>query len=91
VNQIALQFSARAGETVGTTSLTIPAGAQFGAWYGSSQANQFGSLFLLTIPLNFGGDTNEVLGATNAVQSISVTLSNAQGTSNSVTIDNPDS
>ncbi len=90
VNQIALQFSARAGENLATTSLTIAAGAEFAAWYGSTQSTQFGSLFTVTIPLDFGGSTNSVTGQTNAIQSITVTLGNSQGTSDTVTIPVPE-
>ncbi len=91
VNQVSLQFTARPGETLGTSNLSISAGSQFGAWYASSQSKPFGSMFLLTVPLNFTGDASGVIGAANTVQSISITLSNSQGTSNSVTVNNADS
>ena len=88
VSQISLQFSARAGENVATTSLSIEAGSQFTAWYQSSPSVPFGSMFTVTVPLNFAGSTNSVTGQANAVQSIGITLSNAQGNSNSVTVQN---
>jgi ASPM-SPD-2-Hydin domain-containing protein len=90
VNQIAMQFTVRPGENLATTSLNIAAGAEFAAWYGSTQSTPYGSLFTVTIPLDFGGATNSVTGQTNAIQSITVTLGNSQGTSATVTIPVPE-
>ena len=89
VTRIGLSFQARAGENLGTTSLTIDAGAQFGAWYQNAQSAQFGSQFTVVVPLSFSGATNSVSGQTNAVASITATLENSLGKSAAVTIENP--
>lgn len=89
VRQIDLEFSPVSGETLGTTSLSINAETAFDAWYASSQSIAFGSQFTATVPLQFSGQTRNVAGPANAVQSISVSLANALGTSNKVTVTLP--
>lgn len=89
VRQIDLDFSPVSGETLGTTSLSINAETAFDAWYASSQSIAFGSQFTATVPLQFSGQTRNVAGPANAVQSIAVSLANANGTSNRVTVTLP--
>jgi hypothetical protein len=89
VRQIELQFAPVAGETLGTTSLSINAETAFDAWYASSQSIAFGSQFTATVPLQFSGQTRNVAGPANAVQSITVSLANALGGSNPVSVTLP--
>lgn len=86
VRQINLTFTPVTGETLATTSLTINAETAFDAWYASSTSVAFGSQFSVTIPLQLSGQTRTVTGLVNAIQSISVSLSNAIGASNQVSV-----
>ncbi len=87
VTEIAIQFTATPGETLAATSRTIQAESSFLAWYRSQQAQQFGSLFTATIPFTFSGDVNAVASLVETLQSVSVTLRNALGSSQSRSID----
>ena len=78
VTQAVMQFTPAAGTTLSTTSFTIPTTSLFATWYGSSAAAPYGSQFTFTQPFT-------VSGASAAVTSVSVTLSNSQGNSNTVT------
>ncbi len=75
LTQVTFQF---VGNNLQTTSFTVPLTSSFTTWYQSPQSAQFGSQFLLTEPFTIQGDPN-------AVTSVSVTLANAQGTSQPVT------
>jgi hypothetical protein len=86
VTQAVLNFTPTSGETVATTSLTIPLEGSFIGWFNSAQAAQFGSLFTVSIPLTLAGDVKNVTQIADTVQSVSATLSNARGTSNSVSL-----
>ena len=44
----------------------------------------FGSQFTATVPLTLAGDVTNVTNVTDAIQSVSVTISNRQGTSPAV-------
>jgi hypothetical protein len=78
VTQAVLQFTPAAGTTLSSTTFTIPTTSLFTTWYGSTAAAPYGSQFTLTQPFT-------VSGSTSAVASVSVTLSNSQGNSNTVT------
>jgi hypothetical protein len=78
ITQSAFQFTAAPGSNVQTTSFTVPVTSSFTTWYQSTQSTTFGSQFLLTVPFT-------VQGNQNAVTSVSVTLTNAQGTSQPAT------
>ncbi len=65
---------AATGQTLATSDFTIPLTSVFPAWYQSSASIPFGSQFSLTIPFT-------VQGATNAIGSLTVSLTNTQGTS----------
>ncbi|MCU1257639.1 MAG: choice-of-anchor domain [Bryobacterales bacterium] len=78
VTGIVLQFAAAPGANVTTPSLTINAASSFSAWYQSAASNTVGSQFTASVTVTASGDLS-------AVQSVTVTASNAQGTSNSMT------
>lgn len=59
-----------------TTSLNLSVDGPFSAWFTSTAAAPFGGQFTATITFNVRGDID-------AIQSVSVTSSNAQGASNS--------
>ncbi len=86
VTEMNLQFTPVAGRSISTTSLTVNVDASFAAWYQSPQSTQFGSQFTATVPLTFSGQAPEGLTLVGTIQSITVTLSNARGTSAPVTV-----
>jgi len=74
LTQMVFRFTPRPGSVLGTTNFTVQLGPSSAAWFQSEASKQFGSLFRLTVPFSVQGDIN-------AIQSVSVTLSNAEGTS----------
>jgi hypothetical protein len=61
-----------------TTELTVPLTANFNTYFQSTAASQFGGQFTLTIPFSIQGDTA-------TVNSVTVVLTNAVGSSQAVT------
>jgi Bacterial Ig-like domain (group 3)/Putative Ig domain len=76
VTQAVFQFNPAAGANLQTTSLTLPIGSLFAPWFQSSQI--IGSQFLFTQQF-------AIQGSTQAVSSVTVTISNTQGASQPVT------
>jgi hypothetical protein len=74
VTQAVFQFTAAAGSSVQTTSVTIPATTIFTTWYQNSSSAQYGSQFSFTQPFT-------VQGSAQSIASVSVTLTNANGSS----------
>jgi hypothetical protein len=72
-----VHLTSAAGTKLATSDFTIPLSAVFTAWYQDAASMQFGSQFSLRIPF-------AVQNVTNAVSSLTVTLTNAQGTSTAV-------
>ncbi len=62
-----------------TTKLTLPVDGPFGIWYRSTTSQSFGSLFTATV-------TFSIFGSVDAIQSLSVTISNSLGASNASTV-----
>jgi hypothetical protein len=81
VTKMDFQFTPTAGENVSTTSLSLPVEGNFLGWYQQSQSQQYGSLFTATIPFTLQGDLKNVTSLSDTIQSVSVTLTNRQGTS----------
>lgn len=74
MTQATFQFTAAAGATLQSSSVTVALTSAFSAWYGSADSNQFGSQFTLTLPFTIQGGATTVAG-------LSVTLTNSVGTS----------
>ncbi|MBL8232657.1 MAG: putative Ig domain-containing protein, partial [Bryobacterales bacterium] len=74
ITQALFRFTPAAGSTLQTTELTIQLGDGARTWYQGEQSRAFGSQFTLTQQFNVQGDTS-------AISSVTVTLTNAQGTS----------
>ena len=79
LTQLDFRFTPRSGSNLGTTTFTLPLGPSSTTWFQSATSKEFGSSFRLVIPFTVQGDVN-------AIQSISATLSNAVGASNSMSI-----
>jgi hypothetical protein len=78
VTQANFQFAAASSANLQTSSLAIPVTSLFSAWYASAAAAPYGSQFSFVQPFT-------VTGNMLAVTSVTVTLTNAQGTSTAVT------
>ena len=88
VTRMNISFTARSGEVLDTSSLTLNVESAFLAWFQSSQSVPFGSLFSISVPLTLTGDIRgENLSLSDTITAVAVTLTNAAGTSNSVTAD----
>ncbi len=74
MSQAAFRFTARTGANLETTQVTVDVGSVFSNWYQGEQSFPFGSTFLYVQPFTVQGDSN-------AVASVSVTLTNSAGTS----------
>ncbi len=74
VSQLAFQFTAAAGKNLQTPTATADVGSAFTSWYANPSSDAFGSQFTVALTLMLTGDPA-------ALQSISVTASNSQGTS----------
>jgi hypothetical protein len=72
------QFSASEGSSLQTTQLSTTDTSLFSTWYGTSTSAPFGSQFTLSQPFT-------VSGTNSAVLSVTVTLTNALGTSPAAT------
>ena len=79
LTQGVFRFTGRAGTNLQTSSLTVDLSSAFAAWYQSAASAPFGSQFRLVLPFNVQGDIN-------AIGSVSVTLTNSEGTSEQVTV-----
>jgi Putative Ig domain len=77
LTQVVFRFTPRAGSNLGTSTSTVPLGSSSATWFQSDTSKQFGSLFRLVIPFAVQGDVN-------AIQSVSATLANAEGTSDAL-------
>jgi hypothetical protein len=77
VDTAAYQFSPSAGATLTTTQVSTTVTSLFTPWYSSASSAPYGSQFTLTQPFNVSGSSSSVL-------SVSVTLTNALGTSPAV-------
>ena len=78
VTQAVVQFTAAAGQTLETTSVTVPLTDAANTWFQAASSDQYGGQFILTLPFTVTG------GAAGAIGSVSVTLTNTVGTSNSM-------
>ncbi|MBL8222583.1 MAG: hypothetical protein JNL62_25315, partial [Bryobacterales bacterium] len=84
VTQMDIQLTPVSGENLSATTFTLNVESAFLAWYQSAASQQFGSLFTATLPLTIGGELSSNTSLTqlsDAVQSISVTISNRTGRS----------
>jgi hypothetical protein len=79
VTDMVLQFSGAPGTNLQTASLSVNVDVPFSTWYRGGGSVQFGSQFTSVIVIQVSGDIN-------AVQSVTVTASNARGTSAPVSL-----
>lgn len=77
VKSATFRLTPAAGANLQTTEVTVSTEAMFTTWYQDPASLQFGSLFTFSQPFTIQGDVN-------AIASVSVTLTNDQGTSQAV-------
>ncbi len=87
VTQIDLSFTGVSGENLSTSRITLPVEPSFNAWFQSTASAAFGSQFTATIPLTLTGDVINASTLADTVKSVSVTLTNRLGTSQSASVD----
>jgi hypothetical protein len=73
MTQAVFTFTPASGANLTTTSLTVPASSLFAAWWANSASTKFGSEFVFTQPFTLSGS--------GTVSSVTVTLTNTDGTS----------
>jgi hypothetical protein len=79
VSTLTFTFTASGTGTLQTTSLPIDVTARFGDWYRSPDSAPHGGAFTITVPFTVQGDLA-------AVRSLSVTVSNGDGTSPAMSV-----
>jgi hypothetical protein len=88
VQRVNVTFTARSGEQLENSSLQLNVESSFLSWFQSSASVPFGSLFSISIPVTLNGEVvGENLALSDTITSVAVTLTNALGTSNSVSAD----
>jgi large repetitive protein len=78
VKSVTLHFTAAAGATLQSADATLDVTSLFTQYYQSASSLPTGSQFSLTIPISVSGDVS-------TIASVSVTMTNSVGVSNSVT------
>jgi len=82
LTRIDLIFTAASGFKLTGGTVSIPLGSEAAAWFESAAAQAFGGQFVVTIPFSFSGlSATATPPAISAVTAVSITATNAQGTS----------
>jgi hypothetical protein len=79
-----VQFSIAPGYSMPTSQFTIDVNPIATVWFQSAASKAFGSQFTIAIPFTFQGVVPAGESVLNAIASVSVTMSNEVGSSNSV-------
>ncbi len=79
VTRATFRFTSASGADLQGAEITVPVESVFTSWYQDAASTQFGSQFRYVQPFTVQGDAN-------AVTSVMVTLTNAQGSSQPVTV-----
>lgn len=86
VTQMDFNFGTASTENVSITKMSLPVEANFVSWFQNSTSQQYGSLFTATVPFTLTGDVTKVSQQIEAIQSVTVTLTNKSGASSPVTV-----
>jgi len=78
MSQALFRFTQASGANLQTSQATVNLAEAFTAWYQNTESTAYGSTFLYVQPFTIAGDSN-------AVASVTVTLTNSQGDSASAT------
>ena len=80
-----VQFTAAAGFSLATSQVTVPLTQQATVWFDSTTSQGFGGQFTVSVPFTFSGTPPTGTALLQTIASVSATISNSVGASNSVT------
>ena len=86
IRQIEFQFTVAGGIAADTTRFPINVENAFNMWYQSAQSRQFGSQFSATVPFTLQRSGPAGAPGSQAIQSVSVRLTNDRGSSETLTV-----
>jgi hypothetical protein len=86
LNSWNVQFTTAAGYTMPVTQFTIDVQQISTVWFQSTASRAFGGQFTLSIPFTFQGTVPTGQTVLSSIASVSVTLTNGVGTSNSIQV-----
>jgi hypothetical protein len=81
-----VQFTTAPGFSMPVTNFAIDISQISAVWFQSAASRAFGSQFTLSIPFTFNGTVPTGLTLLNSIASVTVTVTNGQGTSNSISV-----
>jgi hypothetical protein len=84
ITSLSAQFAATAGFNVPQTQFTVDLRQASTVWFQSGSSQAFGGQFAVAVPFNFQGTVPAGQSVLDSVGSISVTVSNDRGSSNSL-------
>ncbi len=84
LTSMSVQFTTEPGFSMPTAQFTLDLTQVSVLWFQSTASQAFGGQFSVTIPFTFQGAVAAGQSVTNAIASVSVTMSNALGASNSI-------
>lgn len=89
LKQMDLQFTLapNANVNLASTRVTISLDPTFDLWYKSGTSQLYGSLFTATVPFSALLSSSDISNPVDLIQSVSVTIKNDQGVSNSLSVD----
>lgn len=82
LTKIDFQFTLVTGASVTVPNITLNVEQMFTVWYQGAGSQGFGSLFTVSVPFNLAGQLAGYPNLVDSIQSVAVTLTNHQGTSN---------
>ena len=86
LSHIDFTFTPAANYKLSSTTLSIPVGGVASAWFQSAAGQAFGGQFTAAVPFTLTTSNTSLKTPLSAIASISVTATNAQGTSGPVTV-----
>jgi len=84
ITNLSVQFTPSAGFNVPTTQFTIDLRQDSRVWFQSGSSQPFGGQFVVAVPFNFQGTVPTGQSAVDSIASVSVTVSNERGSSQSL-------
>jgi len=87
LTSLGFQFTTESGAKLSSSSVSIDVSGAATNWYATTASQPFGGQFQIEIPFTLSqGSSTTTTSLVSKIQSVAVTASNAQGTSNSQTV-----
>jgi len=86
VSQVVVQFTTVSGLGLSIPNITLNTSGPFSAWYEASASQTYGSMFTAGIPFTLTGQVSGYANLIDAIQSVTVTISNTLGSSTPQTV-----